>query len=172
MILVFIGNVTKPYGSEVIVYKKDSLLQIKIASKTKQKFFNNLKNQLRQFLPSLFFTIILLTILGVYDLKLVAFLIPIILIFLLNLISASLSWQLCKSFWQGEIELKITHKKVPLYQKLRGLKFKLTADAASSEIYSLIRRNVTVIMQGENLTIVPPCLAMIARHQEDVSEAE
>ena len=86
---------------------------------------------------------------------------------------------MCKSFWQGEIELKITHKKVSLYQKLRGLKFKLTADAASSEIYSLMRRNVTVTMQGENLTIVPPCLALIANHEEyiitaseDVSEAE
>ncbi|MEY3828199.1 MAG: hypothetical protein RLZZ148_3027 [Cyanobacteriota bacterium] len=179
LILVSIGNLTKPYGSEVTVYKKDNLLEIKIASKTKQKFFNNLKNQLRQFLPSLFFTIILLTIVAIYDLKLVAFLIPIILIFLLNLISASLSWQLFKSFWQGELELKITPKKVSLYQKLWGLKFKLAADAASSEIYSLMRRNVTVTMQGENLTIVPPCLALIANHQEyiitaseDVSEAE
>jgi serine/threonine protein kinase len=179
LILVSIGNLTKPYGSEVTVYKKDNLLQIKIASKTKQKFFNNLKTQLRQFLPSLFFTIILLTIVAIYDLKLVAFLIPIILIFLLNLISSSLSWQLCKSFWQGELELKITPKKVSLYQKLWGLKFKLTADAASSEISSLIRRNVTVTMQGENVNIIPPCLVLIANHREyiitaseDVSEAE
>ncbi len=127
---------------------------------------NNLKNQLRQFLPSLFFTIILLTIVAIYDLKLVAFLIPIILIFLLNLISASLSWQLFKSFWQGELELKITPKKVSLYQKLWGLKFKLAADAASSEIYSLMRRNVTVTMEGENITIIPPCLALIANHRE------
>jgi hypothetical protein len=109
----------------------------------------------------------------------VAFLIPIILIFLLNLISSSLSWQLWKSFWQGELELKITPKKVSLYQKLWGLKFKLTADAASSEISSLIRRNVTVTMQGENVNIIPPCLVLIANHREyiitaseDVSEAE
>lgn len=179
LILVSIGNLTKPYGSEVTVYKKDNLLQIKIASKTKQKFFNNLKTQLRQFLPSLFFTIILLTIVGIYDLKLVAFLIPIILIFLLNLISSSLSWQLWKSFWQGELELKITPKKVSLYQKLWGLKFKLNADAASSEIYSLLRRNVTVTMQGENVNIIPPSLVLVANHREyiitaseDVSEAE
>jgi serine/threonine protein kinase len=179
LILVSIGNLTKPYGSEVTVYKTDNLLQIKIASKTKQKFFNNLKTQLRQFLPSLFFTIILLTIVAIYDLKLVAFLIPIILIFLLNLISSSLSWQLCKSFWQGELELKITPKKVSLYQKLWGLKFKPTADAANWEIYSLLRRNVTVTMQGENVNIIPPSLVLVANHREyiitaseDVSEAE
>jgi len=143
------------------------------------KLFNNLKTQLRQFLPSLFFTIILLTIVAIYDLKLVAFLIPIILIFLLNLISSSLSWQLWKSFWQGELELKITPKKVSLYQKLWGLKFKPTADAANWEIYSLLRRNVTVTMQGENVNIIPPSLVLVANHREyiitaseDVSEAE
>jgi serine/threonine protein kinase len=179
LILVSSGNLTKPYGSEVSVYKKDNLLQIKIASKTKQKFLNNIKTHLGQFLPSLVFTVILLTIVGIYDLKLVAFLIPIVLIFLLNLISSSFSWQLCKSFWQGELVLDITSKKVSLFQKLWGLKFKLTADAASSEIHSLLRRNVTVTMQGENLTIVPPCLALIANYREyiitaseDVSEAE
>jgi serine/threonine protein kinase len=179
LILVSSGNLTKPYGSEVSVYKKDNLLQIKIASKTKQKFLNNIKTHLGQFLPSLVFTVILLTIVGIYDLKLVAFLIPIVLIVLLNLISSSFSWQLCKSFWKGELVLDITSKKVSLFQKLWGLKFKLTADAASSEIHSLLRRNVTVTMQGENLTIVPPCLALIANYREyiitaseDVSEAE
>lgn len=179
LILVSSGNLTKPYGSEVSVYKKDNLLQIKIASKTKQKFLNNFKTQLKQFLPSLFFTIILLTIIGIYDLKFVAFLLPIVLIFLLNLISSNFSWPLLKSFWKGELDLKITSKKVSLSQKLWGLKFKLTADVASSEIYSLIRRNLTVTMQGENLTINPPCLALIANHREyiitaseDVSEAE
>jgi serine/threonine protein kinase len=179
LILVTSGNLTKPYGSEVNVYKKDNFLQIKIASKTKQKFLNNIKTQLKQSFPSLFFTIILLTIIGIYDLKLVAFLIPIVLIFLLNLISSSFSWQLCKSFYQGELVLDITSKKVSLAKKLWGLKFKLTADASSSEIYSLIRRNVTVTMQGENLTIVPPCLALTANYREyiitaseDVSEAE
>ncbi|MGV2391372.1 MAG UNVERIFIED_CONTAM: hypothetical protein LVR29_34500 [Microcystis novacekii LVE1205-3] len=56
-----------PTAAEVTVYKTDNLLEIKIASKTKQKFFNNLKTQLRQFFPSLFFAITLLTIVGIYD---------------------------------------------------------------------------------------------------------
>ncbi len=82
-------------------------------------------------------------------------------------------------FWQGELELKITPKKVSLYQKLWGLKFKPTADAANWEIYSLLRRNVTVTMQGENVNIIPPSLVLVANHREyiitaseDVSEAE
>jgi serine/threonine protein kinase len=179
LILTPRGNIIKPYGSEVGLFKSDHLIQVTIASKAKQRFLNNLHYQFHRFLPSIVFSVPLLTIVGVYRLKLLAFLVPVILLFTLDLFSSSLSFELLKAFSIGELELWISPEKIALSRYIFWIKTPLLPSASSFDIQRIERRNVAVTIQFDRPKIIPSCLALVTPTREytisaspDIGEAE
>jgi ABC-type dipeptide/oligopeptide/nickel transport system permease component len=179
LILVSNGNLTKPYASEVSLYKSDRLLQLTIASKVKRRFFNTLHYQFRRFLPSIVFSVPLLTLVGVYRLKLLGTLIPVLLAFIVNLLAPSLSWELIKALSFGELELWMSPEKVTLSRQVGWLKIPVLPPAATDAIFRIERRNVALTIEDGRATVIPPCLVLIAGEREytihanqDIGEAE
>ncbi|MEG3439771.1 hypothetical protein V0288_21770 [Pannus brasiliensis CCIBt3594] len=179
LILVSHDNFTKPYGSEVTLYKSERLLQVTISSKAKQRFFSNLQYQFRRFLPSIIFSVSLLTIVGAYRTKLLFFLIPVLLVAVLNLLFPSLSFELLKAFSKGDLELWLTSEKVTLSRYICWFKIPVLSPTDTDKIYQIERRNVSLILEEDRSIVIPPCLALIAGDREytisaspDINEAE